>query len=140
MARQYVDYKEKWNEAQITTMDEFKILIEKAAIMQIKKAEKFVEAQQAGQVSQKLQQVSKDTQTASKELGSFMDMAENLAEDEIEPTEKEELAKRQEEESIAKASLLEELGQMAAEASHSGNYKVAYKIERAIDSIIYDED
>jgi len=120
MPRQYD--KEKWEAAQVTTMDEFKKRLEKAAIEQIKQAEKFVEAQEAGQISQKINQVSKDTQVASKELGDFMQMAENLAMDEEEPevTPEELAAMDAESHAAAKASLLEELGQMAIEAANKG--------------------
>lgn len=39
----------------------------------------------------------------------------------------------------AQASLLRELSSMAEKAATSGNYKLAYKIERAIDSILFEE-
>lgn len=140
MPKQYD--KEKWKKANISTMDEFKSMLRAEIIMGIKEAELFVDAQAQGQVSQKLKQVSQDTQTASTALGNFMDLAKNLADDEVaaeEPTEKELQELQLEEELKAKAELLEELGQMAREAAYSGDYKTAYKIERTADSILHEE-
>lgn len=128
---------EQWKETQITTIDEFEGLLARAAIELSKKLELEKEAQAAGQVSQKLQQVSKDTQTASTQLGNFLDQAESLASDpdsELEPLTQEE------EQALAKESLVEELGKMALEAVSQKNIKLAYKIERAIDSILFEEE
>lgn len=134
--------RKKWEETQITTMDEFKNRLKLEIIQQIKEAERYVEAQD---VSQKLNQISKDSQNASKEVSNLIEKAQNLAEDsqaeddeELSDEEAEELNLRRQEE--AKKSLLDELNILAKEASDNLDYKLAYKVERAIDSIIYDEE
>ena len=145
--------KEKWDKTQITTLEEFESIMAKAAVELAKKAmhesqgrdlEQFEleiekKAQAAGQVSQKLQQVRQDTEVASKELGNFLQKAESLAEDEFVDGDDQEITE-EEQASIAKESLLEELSMLASEAARSGNYKTAYKIERAADSILHDEE
>jgi phage-related protein len=129
---------EKWKETQITTIDEFEGLLARAAVELAKNIELEKEAQAAGQVSQKLQQVSQVTQTASTELGNFLDQAQNLAVDSEE--EEETPLTEEEEQERAKAALVHELGKMAFEAANQSNTKLAYKIERAIDSILFEEE
>jgi ribosome-binding ATPase YchF (GTP1/OBG family) len=99
-------------------------------------------AQAAGEISQKIQQVSQSTENASKELGKFLDMAKNLAEDKElfdEELSDEELSDEELHEK-ARISLLEELSKMAIYAANNSDYKTAYKIERAYDSIFYNEE
>ena len=72
-----------------------------------------------------------------RELGKFLDQAENLAVDSVE----EEIPLTEEEgQTRAKEALLEELNKMAFEAANQSNTKLAYKIERAIDSILFEEE
>lgn len=72
--------------------------------------------------------VAKDGEISYSELEDEKNMAKDQP--------KEDSAK---EHKKAQASLLRELSSMAEKAATSGNYKLAYKIERAIDSILFEE-
>lgn len=128
--------KKIWSESEV--MNEFEKILVKA----MNDLNRKVEAQQQSQeISRKLDTINKGVETTSKNLNGFLDAAKNLAEDEEQVGYVEEpVAGPTEEEQIqAKNLLLEELNELAAKASLEGNYKLAYKIERSIDQILFEE-
>lgn len=125
-----------WSNSEV--MQEYEKLLAKAALdLQHK-----IEAQQQSQeISRKLDTINKGVESTSKNLNSFLETAKNLAKDNEEGSSEPEeviLPPTPEEQALAKASLLEELNELAAQASKDGNYKLAYKIERSIDQIIFE--
>jgi len=132
--------KKVWKESEV--MNEFEKILVKAMVNLSSKLEeegKVVEAQQAAEISNKLKQINTDVQNASSGMSDFLDTAKNLAADDLKDDKEEQVdeVKLQEE---AKSALLEELSLLARTASDDGDYKLAYKIERTIDSILYDEE
>lgn len=121
-----------WDNSEV--ISEFEKLVAKATIVLRNK----VEAQQASEISNKLNQINKDVQSASQGMESFLDKAKNLAKDEEPYQEEEFIEPTEDEQAIAKAKLLDELNQLAATAIQEKNYKLAYKIERSIDSILFE--
>lgn len=128
--------KKVWSNSEV--MNEF----EKILIKAMDDINKKVEAQQQTQeISRKLDTINKGVESTSKNLTTFLDQAKNLAQDSEEDlgyVEEPILGPSPEEQALAKASLLEELNELAAQASLEGNYKLAYKIERSIDQIIFE--
>ena len=102
--------KKSWEGSEV--MNQFEKLIAKATV----ELKKKVEAQQQQEISRKLKEISTDTQTASKEMGNFMDMAKNLAIDE----DGEPLPLSPEEQAEAEASLIQELNELAIQAADDG--------------------
>lgn len=127
--------KQVWEQSEVFQEYE-KHLIKAALQIQHK-----IEAQQQTQeISRKLDTINKGVESTSKNLNSFLETAKNLAQDNPEEItdESEEvvLEPTPEEQAQAKAALLEELNELAAQACRKGNYKLAYKIERSIDQIM----
>lgn len=102
------------------------------------------------QVSEKMKQIKTDTETAQKQMSQLMNTAKNLTDDEMELEEEIHATENHEDEEIehefseqdciaAKQTLLAELRLMAQGAIDEGNIKLAYKIERAIDEIVFEE-
>lgn len=104
------------------------------------------EAQQQ-EISKKLDTINKGVENTSKELGSFLDLAKNLADDEQpqeeqvpDPKKEEQLLKdKQAEQLEAREKLVQELNELVVKASEDGDFKLVYKIERSIDSLLYEE-
>lgn len=128
--------KKVWSKSEV--MNEFEQILIKA----MDDLNKKVEAQQQTQeISRKLDDINKGVESTSKNLSSFLEQAKNLAQDDGEDLgyiEEPILGPTPEEQALAKASLLEELNELAVKASNEGNYKLAYKIERSIDQIIFE--
>lgn len=97
-----------------------------------------VNAQQSSDISKKLDTINKSVQSTSDSMGKFLDKAQNLAADGEEDEEPKAHEPTEEEQKIAKESLLKELNELASKASDEKNYKLAYKIERAIDTILFE--
>lgn len=114
-----------WNNSEVFHEYE-KLLAEAALSLNLQ-----VEAQE--DISKKLDTINKGVESTSQKVGDFIELAKNLADDDLKP--EEDKVPTEEEQHVAKAKLLEELNQLAIEASSSSNYKLAYKIERAIDFI-----
>lgn len=121
-----------WNKSEV--MNEFETLLTRSALLLQKK----IEAQQAQEISNKLDRVNQSVETASKGMSDFLEKAKNLAEDDSEDV-SEEVGPTEEEQAEARAMLLAELNQMIVQATENKDYKLAYKIERTIDSIIFGE-
>lgn len=125
--------KKSWDNSEV--MKEFESIIATA----VAEIQRKIEAQQESQeISRKLDTINKGVESTSKNLTTFLDQAKNLAEDDPGYIEEPLAAPSAEEQALAKASLLEELNELAAQASKEGNYKLAYKIERSIDQIIFE--
>lgn len=97
------------------------------------------------QVSDKMKQIKTDTESANKQMTQLMDSAKNLSddeesiEDEVEEEEEEEKELTSEDFERAREMLLSELKELTDQAINMGNTKLAYKIERAIDELIFEE-
>ncbi len=128
MDRQHLDESEVFQELE-------KLLIKSTLIIN----EKISEAQ-AQDIAKKLDTINKSLETTSKSVGDFINLSKNLAKDESKEITDEDDDKvkepTEEEQEEAKRKLLEELQDLASKAGYSGNHKIAYKIERAIDRIL----
>lgn len=119
-----------WESSEV--FNEFEKIILKS-LMSIE--EKILTAQQNPEIAKKLDTINKSVENTSSSMKGLLESAKNLADDseEIEETEPTE-----DEQRLAKESLLKELNEMATKASDEGNYKLAYKIERSIDTIMFE--
>lgn len=134
-----------YNDKKIWANSEVLQELEKRMLKAAAELERKIEAQQAGGISQKIKEVNDQVNTAQQGLGKLMETTKNLADDEVdenmEATEADEdlpLEISEEEHAAAKAALLEELHGLAVQAADQGDKKLAYKIERTIDEITYE--
>ena len=127
----------KWNKMDHKVWENSEVMkeYEKLLLKHLKKASESIdeallkEAQVASNVTQKLDGVSKSTETAAKNMNTLLNMSKSLADDQEEPGPTEE--------EMAKEALLGELYELASKASILGDHKEAYSIERTIDIILY---
>lgn len=130
------DYMDKkvWDSSEVMRELE-RIFIKNAGLKEVQDAANaMVDAAKKGDEAQKkmkeaLKSPAKDGEISYSELEDEQNMAKDQPKEEDSAKEHKK----------AQASLLRELSSMAEKAATSGNYKLAYKIERAIDSILFEE-
>ena len=134
-----MNYKWDLNDKKIWENSEVLKELEKRMIKTTFKLQKIIEAQMAGEITQKVENVKKQTEQASESLGELLNQAENLAEDEEEYKDEEELIITPEEHAMARESLINELRDMISQAIDKNNVKLAYQIERTIDELLFED-
>jgi hypothetical protein len=133
-----------WKNSEVMT--EFEKILLKAMFKienEIKESNQLKTSQQ--DITKKLDNINKSVKSTSDSMNKFIDSAKNLAKDkkkddaEVDEPDEVSYEPTPEEQKIAKENLLAELNQLASKAADERNYKLAYKIERTIDVIKYED-
>lgn len=98
-------------------------------------------AKRAQVASEKLKQIDESATKANQNIKELVQTVKTdvASDEELIESEPLEIPPTEAEQQVARESLIKELREMAIEASRNGNTKLAYKIERTVDEIIYEE-
>jgi hypothetical protein len=124
----------KWRANQVGVLEEFEKRLARASLELAKKA-------QTGQATEKIEDVGDAAQQAEESVDSLADKVDTeigSAADDEDLEDEEPTPPTEEEHAIARQALISELREMAIKASREGNTKLAYKIERTVDELIFE--
>ncbi len=117
----------KWNDSDKKIWDASEVLKE----FEKRLARAAIELAKKAGATEEVNALTQSTQEVQESLGEVI----QTVKDEIASADDESTA--EEDDAMARDSLINELREMAIEASKTGNIKLAYKIERTVDELVF---